>query len=184
MTVDTDTDDLLPDLPPLPAVGEQEETGVEGVDEPVDFGPEERIDLDAEESPGVMDAAELIDGADEEVAFTEGSEAPGEELDAGPLVDAGEHEYGLTEGNEAPQDEALDAGIDDLGEESLLAEDAGEEGIDDLADELWHGEKDEDATPGLRPLDRAPAEPDSDDIDLGDDARIEVPGEDRPRDDG
>lgn len=174
-----DQDDLLNDLPPLPPTGQEEPLGVEG------GGDEEILDFDDDREPGLDVGAGFDDldddddelSGDEDVRWTEGSEAAGDALDPGEVVDvdASESEDGWSGGSEASADldpSELTAGIDDLGDESLLGGDTGEEGVEDAGSGIWRGagtEDSEDAVPpGLPPLEDEDDSSESD-ADFGDD---------------
>lgn len=182
MTLGTEHDDLLSDLPPLPPLGDaEEEQGMgEGTDDPIDFGDEEDPALD-EDEPSLdddLDDDRLL-GTDEseEASWTEGSEAAGDTVDAGTMVDAGESEHGHTEGTEAAPHDDPGAGIDDLGEESLLTEDGGDEGFEDVGTELWRGGH-EDEAPGLPPIAGDEGDDtDGSDLDVIPDLEIDAPPE-------
>ncbi|HJL34399.1 MAG TPA: hypothetical protein RMG95_01740, partial [Polyangiaceae bacterium LLY-WYZ-15_(1-7)] len=169
-------DDAL-DLPPLPAVGEEEEEGID-VDPGLglDLGEEEEIGLDAAEGLDDFDPVDFLDeGLDEAVDLSDAEEAG--DLVGGlgeGVADSEAGEYGWTDGTETFDsaewdDEDLVDEIRDGTEEddgALFDVDAGLhfDGDDDLA--------------GLPPLDEGLGDEDgeelADDLDLQGDGDIDL----------
>lgn len=174
---DFDDDDELA-LPPLPPLGDDEETGVVGDDfgDATDFADaDEKVGLDDAEA-GVdegFDVVELLDLEDLGDELGLENEAAGDlvgELDA--VVDADDDEYGWTRDTEqvAPEewdDTPLIEELDDLGDDY-----GGAVGLDDNPLVELAGE---DEPVGLPPLDRDAEEGNAEDLDLEEDGQIELP---------
>ena len=174
-------DDALDELPPLG--GSLDEDEPVGVDDAADVamevdtgGEDEDIGLDDSTAGAeVYDIAELLGeqtdrGDDEDERWTEGTEAAGELVaDDGLRAEEGE-EYGWVEDTEAPGIEGWDEElIDEPDEPSMLAPDAGEEGVDE--DFSVRGDEDDVDLPPIA----VGAEGDelADDLDLAEEAEIE-----------
>lgn len=177
-------DDLLDELPPMGSLDDDEEVGVDDVvlDTDVDIGNEgsESVGLDDSTAGAeVIDIAELFgtlpgqdDESEEGERWTEGTEDAGDLVTTDGLeVDEDESEYGWTAENEAPSIDGWDEDlIDEPDEPSMLAPDAGEEGVDEDFSVLGDADDVE-----LPPLAGATEDGDqlSDDIDLQEEAEIE-----------
>ncbi len=171
-------DDAIDELPPMGSLDDEEELGVDdatlGADEDVDLTGAEDVGLDdAAAGAEVFDVLELLGAAtgDEDERWTAETEAAGELVEDDGLADPGEEvEHGWTADSEAAGIEGWDEDVvDRLDEGSILGDDAGEEGVDEVF-AVRGGEDDFE----LPPLDEgeegdAPA----DDIDLQEEAEIE-----------
>ncbi len=171
-----ETDDDVVELPELGPLGDPEELGVDGgEDEPAEPNTSsEDIGLDAETAEDDPFAfAEISQRDEEETRWLDGADA-----EAGDLVDmdalAGENEeYGHTAGNEAADDLEIDEPGGDE-DERVAVGDAGEEGVDE---EPVEGGDDD--TTALPPIDgqvetaKSTSDQSAEDLDLGEDSRID-----------